>query len=58
MKYAQKKEIAAKLAKIMHISASQAMQHIPYFKVIFQKNTSELSKELQLNEEEIEWLSQ
>jgi len=58
MKYAQKKEIAAKVAKVMHISSRQALQQMPYVQIIFKQSPPEISKELQLNEEEMEWLSQ
>ncbi len=57
MKNAKRKEIAEKLAKHTHTSTKVALQQIPYFQNIFKKNSAtEIAKELELNEEEIDWL--
>ena len=57
MKNAKKKEIAEKLAAATHTSYRVALQQIPYVQSIFraQKGT-EMAEELNLNEEEVEWL--
>ena len=54
MKYAQKKEIAAKIARVTHSSKKIALQHFPYIKLI---TTPALIHELQLSAEEEEWLT-
>ena len=57
MKYAQKKEIAAKLASATHTSKKVAISQIPFLQIIFQKSPAiEIRKELNLDEEEVEWL--
>jgi len=57
MKYAQKKEIAAKLASATHTSKKVALSQIPFLQIIFQKSPAiEIRKELNLDEEEVEWL--
>lgn len=57
MKNAKKKEIAKKLAQATHTSKKVALDHVPYFQAIFQKsNNSLLAKELNLTDEEVEWL--
>ncbi len=60
IKNAKKKEIAAKLAVVTHISTKVAREQIPYFEIFFKKGSSELIKsltqELGLEEEEVGWL--
>ena len=61
MKNAKKKEIAKKLALATHTSKKVALDHVLYFQTIFQKSTTptltnSLAKELNLTEEEVEWL--
>ena len=59
MKMGHKKEIAAKLAKVTHTSEKAAREQIPYFQMLFKgKNfqPAEIVKELDLSEEEVEWL--
>lgn len=60
MKFGKKKEIAAKLARVTHTSEKLALQEIPYFQNIFRNSSAEqgqnLIKELELTEEEVEWL--
>ena len=57
MKLAKKKEIAEKLAKATHTSKKVALEQIGYLHPIFQKNKGdEIAKELDLSDEEIDWL--
>ncbi len=61
MKLAKKKEIAQKLAGKTHTSFKVAMGQVPYFQAMFQKGyreagVKELIRELELDEEEVEWL--
>lgn len=57
MKNAKKKEIAAKLAARTHTSTSVAEQQVPYLQVIFRKGVGEtIARELELSEEEVDWL--
>jgi len=61
MKNAKKKEIAAKLAAVTHTSEKVAGEQVLYFQAMFRKNysegmISELIKELDLNDEEVDWL--
>ena len=57
MKYAKKKEIAAKLALKTHTSSKLAMQQVPYFQAMFKKEVNErMANELELSAEEVEWL--
>ncbi|MBS3166352.1 replication factor C large subunit [Candidatus Woesearchaeota archaeon] len=61
MKNAKKKEIAAKLAAVTHTSEKVAREQVPYFQAMFRKAVSgemvtELIKELDLNDEEVDWL--
>jgi len=59
MKNAKKKEIASRLALKTHTSQKRALEQIPYFQSIFQKGHGEkIALELELSEEETEWLSQ
>lgn len=59
-KYAKRKTIAAKIAEKTHSSVSEALQStVSYIQVIFQKNrkmAEQLAEELDLDEEEVEWL--
>ncbi|MEK6939777.1 MAG: replication factor C large subunit [Nanoarchaeota archaeon] len=60
MKNAKKKEIAQKLASRTHTSTSVAEQQVPYLQVLFQKDGKgaglAIAQELELNEEEVDWL--
>ncbi len=57
MKNAKKKDIAEKLAKVTHTSKRVAMQQIPYIQSIFHAHKgTDMGKELDLTEEEVEWL--
>ncbi|MBI2662779.1 replication factor C large subunit [Candidatus Woesearchaeota archaeon] len=57
LKNSKKKEIAKKLALATHTSKKVALEQIPYFQSIFQKsNNLLLTKELNLTDEEVEWL--
>ena len=57
MKNAKKKEIAQKLAVKTHTSTSVAEQQIPYLQVLFRnKGGTGIAQELELNEEEVDWL--
>lgn len=57
MKWAKKKEIAAKLAAVTHTSEKVAYEQVPYLQFIFHTSaSSDLAQELDLEEEEIEWL--
>ena len=57
MKWAKKKEIAAKLAMVTHTSEKVAYEQVPYLQAIFRKsNSAELAQELELEEEEVEWV--
>ncbi|MEK6951324.1 MAG: replication factor C large subunit [Nanoarchaeota archaeon] len=62
MKWAKKKEIAGKLAAATHTSHKVAYEQVPYLEVIFQKSrgkgkeAEEITRELRLEEEEVEWL--
>ncbi len=59
-KYMKRKDIAARIAHHTHCSTKEATQQIvPYFKVIFSKDrkmADEISKELDLDKEQIEWM--
>lgn len=57
MKNAKKKEIAEKLANKTHTSKKVAEKQIPYLQAIFRNgNGKNIAEELELNEEEIEFL--
>ena len=57
MKWAKKKDIAAKLAVATHTSKKAAYEQVPYLEIMMKKGKSEgLVKELKLNDEEVEWL--
>ncbi|SRR3989344_2523820 len=57
MKNAKKKEIAVKLAQRTHTSTNSAMKQIPYLQAIFRnKGGTEIAAELELSDEETEWL--
>ncbi|MBI2145861.1 replication factor C large subunit [Candidatus Woesearchaeota archaeon] len=57
MKWAQRKGIASKLALATHTSQKAAVQQVPYLRAIFCKRVDEhMVRELDLNEEEVEWL--
>lgn len=55
MRYAKKKAIAEKIASKTHNSIKQTIKEIPYFKNII-KDNEDLIDELELNEEEVDWL--
>jgi len=55
----KKKAVAEKIAAKTHSSAKEVLKNIDYFKVIFQNNkemAKSISRQLDLNKEEIEWL--
>ncbi len=58
-KYLKRKSIAEKIAAKTHTSLKKTVKDaLPYFKIIFKNSkNNNLIKELDLNEEEIEWLS-
>ena len=57
MKYAQKKEIAVKLAIATHTSKKVAIEQIPYLQEIFRhRREGKNFEELDLSAEEVEWL--
>jgi len=57
MKNAKKKEIAEKLAKATHTSKKAALEQMPYLQQMFRSGGgSEMALELDLSEEEAEWL--
>ena len=57
MKNVRKKEIAVKLAVRTHVSTRVAAEQIPYLQSIFRKGAGEeIAKELELSEDEVEWL--
>jgi len=57
MKNAHRKEIASKLASFSHMSTKKALEQIPYLQEMFRaKDCSELAAELDLSDEEVEWL--
>lgn len=57
MKWAQRKEIALKLAAATHTSQKVALEQMPYLQAMFRKNAGEkIAEELELSEEEVEWL--
>ena len=57
MKWAKRKEIASKLAVLTHTSLSVAVQQVPYLQAMFRQRVDEqMVRELDLNEEEVEWL--
>ena len=57
MKNAKKKEIAEKLAVKIHTSKKVALKQIPYFQSIFKHSKgSEIAEELELSNEDIDWL--
>ncbi len=57
MKIAKKKEIAVKLAAMMHMSDKDAFTQVPYLQAIFRTSPAEeMIAELGLEEEEVEWL--
>lgn len=59
MKWAKKKEIAAKLAGKTHASQKAALQQLPYLQAIFRGGAEEsIINELDLSEEEVEWLKE
>ena len=56
---AKRKAIAQKIADHTHTSSHEALKHMDYFRVIFQKNkemAQQISEELDLDDEETEWL--
>ncbi len=54
---AKKKSIASKLAKIEHCSIKEALEYTNYLKVMFKSEINEkLIRELNLSQEELEWL--
>ncbi len=56
---AKRKDISQKLANQTHSSKYEAFQTIPYIKPGFKKNKTyqeQITKELELNQEEIDWL--
>jgi len=59
-KYAKRKAIARKIAENTHSSSKQVIKDtLPYLQVIFQKNKKQadlIAEELELNNEEVEWL--
>lgn len=57
-KNAKKKAIALKIAQHTHTSAREALKNtLPYIKEIFQRGSGEdIAKQLNLNQDEIEWL--
>ncbi len=56
IKYAKKKSISEKIAEKTHTSTKRAIKEsFPYLQVAFQKNPA-IIEELELNEEEKEWL--
>jgi replication factor C large subunit len=56
-KWAKRKEIAAKLAEKTHTSTKEAVQQMGYIQqIIKNSDAAELIKELDLTEEEVEWL--
>lgn len=57
MKNAKKKEIAAKLAVATHVSTKVASEQIPYLQSIFRHSDgSSIAEELELSNEEVDWL--
>lgn len=56
-KYAKRKEIAAKIATHTHTSRKVVLEQFPYFQILFSKSdSSQLARELELTEEEVDWL--
>ncbi len=59
-KYARRKRVAEKLAPVIHCSKKKALQEsLPFIHHIYQKKHSSaelITKELELDEEELEWL--
>ena len=57
MKLAKKKEIAEKLAIATHTSKKVAIDQIPYFQQIFRNsNNKQIAEELDLSDDEVDWL--
>ncbi len=57
MKTAKKKEIAEKLARKTHTSQKVALEQVPYLQALFKSSSGpEIAKELELSEEEVDWL--
>ena len=56
MKMAKRKEIAEKLAAATHTSKKEAFRQVPYLANVFKKHPDALAKELELSNEEGEWL--
>ncbi len=60
MKYAKRKAISQKIAEKTHSSSKQVIKDtLPYLQVIFNKNKKQsdlIAEELELNNEEVEWL--
>ena len=60
-KYNKRKQIAGKLAKETHCSKKKALQDtLPYIRHIYQQkhpSTEAITQELDLDEEELEWLN-
>lgn len=57
MKNAKKKEIAEKLARKTHTSQKVALEQVPYLQAWFKGSSGpEIARELELNEEEVDWL--
>lgn len=56
-KWAKRKEIAEKLAAKTHTSTKEAIQQVPYLQSILRNSGGEgIIKELELTEEEVEWM--
>jgi replication factor C large subunit len=57
-KYAKRKQIAQKLAAATHCSSKKALQEtLPYLQKIYKNNPEQITKELDLDEEEAEWMA-
>jgi len=59
IRYMKRKSIAEKIAETTHSSIKDAVKDVPYFQLIFKKNkimAESISDELDLNNEEVEWL--
>lgn len=57
MRNAKRNIIAEKLGAITHTSKKRAIQELPYLKLIFKKGKGqEIAEQLELSDEEVEWL--
>jgi len=57
-KYAKRKQIAQKIAFTTHCSSKKALQEtLPYIQKIYKDNPEQITKELDLDEEEAEWMA-